>query len=77
MSDKNKITVDGSDYKWCERLQSYMGTGTSCGSYGANLTEDNEWIPTWIHPDCYEAQNGDEIFDKVEDAIRRSHSYFS
>ena len=79
MKDNNmnkEVTVDNCKYTWNEREQGFFNSGGSCGQYGATEYK-GRWCPAHINPDSYYAEAADEEYLVVEDAIRRSHSYFS
>jgi len=74
----DNITVNGKHYQWDEDNGGFFGYETSCGVYGAVLNiVSRKWNPAWIANDDYEAQAANEEYNTPEEAIERSHYFFS
>lgn len=62
-------------YYWCNMDNGYFGIDTSCGSFGAVLCDD-KWYPACAQDNGF-VDTSDEFYDTPEEAIIRSHEFFT
>jgi hypothetical protein len=62
-------------YYWRDIDNGYFGIDTSCGSYGAVL-HDGKWFPACSQDNGF-VDTCDESYGTPEEAINRSHNYFT